>query len=78
MVSQGTFIVIYPPTKKLAALRPMVPKFPDLRCSVVGGADSADPWRRAELHDLRRWWLHRIHSQIRPVRAIEPFRLSFG
>ncbi len=35
MVSQGTFIVIYPPTKKLAALRPMVPKFPDLRCSVV-------------------------------------------
>ena len=34
-VSQGTFIVIYPPSKKLVALRPMVPKFPDLRCSAV-------------------------------------------
>jgi hypothetical protein len=25
----------HPPTKKLAALRPMVPKFPDLRCSIT-------------------------------------------
>ena len=35
IVSRGTFILIYPPDKLLAALRPAVPKFPDLRCSVV-------------------------------------------
>ncbi|MGH8990184.1 MAG: hypothetical protein ACRDZ7_01490 [Acidimicrobiia bacterium] len=35
IVTQGTFIVIYPPTKKLAVLRPAVPKFPDLHCSII-------------------------------------------
>ncbi|HEV3364435.1 MAG TPA: hypothetical protein VG795_09905 [Acidimicrobiia bacterium] len=35
VVSQGTFVVIYPPTKKLAGLRPTVPEFPDLLCTVT-------------------------------------------
>jgi hypothetical protein len=33
--SHGTFILIYPPSKKLAALRPLVAKFPELRCPIA-------------------------------------------
>jgi len=33
--SHGTFILISPPSKKLAALRPMVAKFPELRCPIA-------------------------------------------